>query len=122
MQTETVGPPSYSPSTIYSTTASTGDFVASCAETNLERPETIAFVYSLETYTNETQKIESVRKATEKALNRDMANLLLPCDVDFLQSDSALGFEGIDYVPEDSVADEGKQFGLHCTKCLVAAF
>jgi hypothetical protein len=49
-----------------------------------------------------------VRKATEKALNRDIANLLLPCDVDLVQADSVLGFEGIDYVPEDSIAEEGK--------------
>jgi hypothetical protein len=109
LQSPTVGSASNAPSTVYSTTSTSEDVAVACTDANLARPETVVFIYSLETKMRDTDGIESVRKATEKALNKDIANLLLHCDVDLVvQADSVLGFEGIDYVPEDSIAEEGK--------------
>jgi hypothetical protein len=108
VQPTTRSSPSSAPSALHSITSTSEDVVVSCSGTNLQRPETIFFIYSLETQVKGAEAIENVRKATEKALNRDIANLLLPCDIDEVQADSVLGFEGIDYVPEDSIAEEGK--------------
>ncbi|CAB9507412.1 expressed unknown protein [Seminavis robusta] len=88
--------------------AASEDTIVSCGgDATLVRAETIVFTYALETSTNGLAAVEFVRKEMERALARDIANLLLPCDVDIVQADNALGFEAVDHVPEDSFSEEG---------------
>ena len=79
----------------------------SCSESSLDRPETVDFTYSIETESAYFQERDQIRRATEEALTKDIANLLLPCGIQTrrlrqLQSGNSLGFEGVDHLPEDS--------------------
>jgi len=79
----------------------------SCSESSLDRPGTVDFTYSIETESAYFQERDQIRRATEEALTKDIANLLLPCGIQTrrlrqLQSGNSLGFEGVDHLPEDS--------------------